>query len=764
MRLKLIVALAFMLVSSSVASIHPGLKAAIDNGEIKKAETLVKKMNIKDVYCPASLSWQQAKQIYGNYFKENPNEMYSICEPEFIASYDRVSCIKKDEIQLCVDILKKHPIAEWQPYLERIYKNKLQNGVEEYEAVEMVKERMAPSEKKGCLFGLTLPKNLLAQYERDFKRNMREAQSDAAGILVSSLLGPMLQFTIDSLKKDIRKKEQLCNAGLKEVEKTVKKTRPKNYFVSSLHELYLFLSGSMSQPFGWDENTKKLYELYIKLSGKDSEWPKEQNVIDMLTNVYSKEGDFDDSYLLAACRLYPKIDRNFERKIGINLFSCPETIRKYSMKCDEQNYGEEVNIPTSINGQKTVSYRCDGEKWYTLTALESDLGVCDEKKYLEKHAYEGKLYGCLNNMWTELTVVEFATVGERCDNESEGKTISHKGSNLVFTCKNGMWEYGMIDVNNAVVPSSLIGGFVWNLENVNINMPKAFCPINDEAMCGRYSRLYYYAGAKKACPEGWKVPTADQVENLKVSLLDWREKGNGYFGKYPGALRDESGNDREAKEMNLFWVMEENGPRKAAYVALKNNGENIDFWDGNVDSYGLPLRCVLDVSDPSVFTKGFVVKTPEAKKKKEELAKPAATKRKKENDESNAAESANPVVKIASIKSIVIESEGVSGFMDENDFSSFLKDRKKDILQIYTEFIESGKDIETAIKFYLVVNTKSGKIEEVQNHSAKEEKSNRLHKALFRRISDYMQSEWSFEKTKKKGTATIEFPIKFAKE
>ena len=86
-------------------------------------------MNIKDVYCPASLSWQQAKQIYGNYFKENPNEMYSICEPEFIASYDRVSCIKKDEIQLCVDILKKHPIAEWQHYLERIYKNKLQNFI-----------------------------------------------------------------------------------------------------------------------------------------------------------------------------------------------------------------------------------------------------------------------------------------------------------------------------------------------------------------------------------------------------------------------------------------------------------------------------------------------------------------------------------------------------------------------------------------------------------------------------------------------------------
>lgn len=121
-------------------------------------------------------------------------------------------------------------------------------------------------------------------------------------------------------------------------------------------------------------------------------------------------------------------------------------------------------------------------------------------------------------------------------------------------------------------------------------------------------------------------------------------------------------------------------------------------------------------------------------------------------------------VKIASVKSISITNEKNSLLLDEKAFSDYLKDEKNKIKQIYQDFLDSGKDVETAIKFYLTVNTKTGRIEKIEDHSKSEEMSKRPHKILFKKLSDYMVANWKFETDKKRGTATIEFPIKFVKE
>lgn len=123
---KMLSFIALVGITSVFADVHPALKSAIDSKDYNKAEILVKKMNIADVYCPAELSWQNAKKIYGNYFVENPKKLDELCAPEFAqAYYEEKACSAKDEIPLCLNKLHKVPESEWAPILAKARKNGL---------------------------------------------------------------------------------------------------------------------------------------------------------------------------------------------------------------------------------------------------------------------------------------------------------------------------------------------------------------------------------------------------------------------------------------------------------------------------------------------------------------------------------------------------------------------------------------------------------------------------------------------------------------
>ena len=58
--------------STIFAEIHPGLKAAIDRGDIKTAKNLVQKVGVEGLYLPATLKVSDAKKIYTELFQNNP--------------------------------------------------------------------------------------------------------------------------------------------------------------------------------------------------------------------------------------------------------------------------------------------------------------------------------------------------------------------------------------------------------------------------------------------------------------------------------------------------------------------------------------------------------------------------------------------------------------------------------------------------------------------------------------------------------------------
>ena len=61
-----------------------------------------------------------------------------------------------------------------------------------------------------------------------------------------------------------------------------------------------------------------------------------------------------------------------------------------------------------------------------------------------------------------------------------------------------------------------IGEHVWMAENLNFNMEGAsWCYDNSPANCTRYGRLYTWHAARKACPEGWMLPTRSHFRKLQ---------------------------------------------------------------------------------------------------------------------------------------------------------------------------------------------------------------------------------------------------------
>lgn len=106
------------------SKVHPGLKKAIDKGDVTTAVNL-RRNGIQDIYCPATLSSGDAVKLYRNELRNNPELMINSCSPEFIEKISVKSCANPNNANLCKSILKRTKVTKWSSMLENIIENEV---------------------------------------------------------------------------------------------------------------------------------------------------------------------------------------------------------------------------------------------------------------------------------------------------------------------------------------------------------------------------------------------------------------------------------------------------------------------------------------------------------------------------------------------------------------------------------------------------------------------------------------------------------------
>ena len=150
-----------------------------------------------------------------------------------------------------------------------------------------------------------------------------------------------------------------------------------------------------------------------------------------------------------------------------------------------------------------------------------------------------------------------------------------------------------------------IGDQVWMAENLNYQGDfKSYCYENDDENCEKYGRMYSPDDAKTACPEGWRLPSAQDFVDLEnntgkdmsaLRATDGWESGNGSdlygFSLYPAGRYSIIGNTLKFVQMGVaayLWTDTE-----SEFGILVFDGLNIGYPATSMtsDNY-LNVRCV----------------------------------------------------------------------------------------------------------------------------------------------------------------------------
>ena len=138
-----------------------------------------------------------------------------------------------------------------------------------------------------------------------------------------------------------------------------------------------------------------------------------------------------------------------------------------------------------------------------------------------------------------------------------------------------------------------IGSQTWMAENLNYDAERSACPDGDDRNCSKLGRLYTWADAQKACPEGWRLPDSSDFATLIASAggADVAGKAlkatSGWFKKGNGS--DEFG--FAARPAGYRYGGSETAPGKFDGI-----GGYAHFWSATETAGGLAYYMLLDFS------------------------------------------------------------------------------------------------------------------------------------------------------------------------
>lgn len=125
-----------------------------------------------------------------------------------------------------------------------------------------------------------------------------------------------------------------------------------------------------------------------------------------------------------------------------------------------------------------------------------------------------------------------------------------------------------------------VDGLYWFAENLEFKIGQSFCYENSVENCSLYGRLYSWETAKHACPAGWALPSADELDKM-VNAAD------SLFAALPGGEKTDDGFWGKGK-YGSFWSSSEEDKMHAFYWEYNKAWKKRSVYK----EHGKSVRCV----------------------------------------------------------------------------------------------------------------------------------------------------------------------------
>ena len=205
---------------------------------------------------------------------------------------------------------------------------------------------------------------------------------------------------------------------------------------------------------------------------------------------------------------------------------------------------------------------------------------------------------------------------EDCKDEAISSSSS-VGQKTAWEYLNPNIDYGEIvdDRDCQTYKTVKIGDQVWMAENLNFETENSWCGGGKDSIegdCSKYGRLYTWAAANDACPEGWHLPDTTEWNKLFTAVggkstagkklksqSGWKDyggtSGNGTdvygFSAFPAGYRSLNGLFYDEGYYAYFWSATEGNSNYAYYMFLYYYDEGAYLYNIN-KSYAFPVRCL----------------------------------------------------------------------------------------------------------------------------------------------------------------------------
>jgi len=186
-----------------------------------------------------------------------------------------------------------------------------------------------------------------------------------------------------------------------------------------------------------------------------------------------------------------------------------------------------------------------------------------EDKYVSKlFIYNNFLYaGTLKTLY-KLDISELLKTSE----QSEIRDPINEGNVQTFTDSRDNQVYKCIEAGNKL----------WMAENFRYKCKGSYCYNNNSDNCDIFGRLYEFKSAKKNAPEGWRLPTQEELKDLVTNY-----EGKQEFNALLGGDMTSDGKFERLNQFGFYWTSTKwetiIGENHSYYVIFNNNNTDVSF-------------------------------------------------------------------------------------------------------------------------------------------------------------------------------------------